>query len=93
MTNARAHVFDRRSRLTVLGGTAILSVPHQTLTTMQEHWCAVIVIGLIAYIVIRAVRNQLERVQAPPALTAQEMLAREEQLRQARARLQAQVEI
>jgi hypothetical protein len=60
---------------------------------MQEHWCAVIVIGLIAYIVIRAVRSQLERVQAPPALTAQEMLAREEQLRQARARLQAQVEI
>jgi hypothetical protein len=93
VTHARTHVFHRRTYSAVLGGNLLLNARHQTFTAMQEHWCAVIVVGLVATIVIRALRNQLGRVQAPPALTAEQIFAREEQMRQARARLQAQVAI
>ena len=57
----------------------------------QDNWFASIVIALIAFIIVRAIKNQLAKVQVPPALTPQQVMAQDEQLRRARANQQAAV--
>ena len=90
--NAGAHIVDRCAHSPVLGGETLdstLSVLRVIFT--QEHWCASIAIIIIVIIIYRAIREQLSRVQLPPAHTAEQLLSLHEQQRLARQRQQAEV--
>jgi hypothetical protein len=57
----------------------------------QEHGTAALVVGFIVFLIVRLIRNQLAKVQPPPACSAEQLLAFEDELRAARERQHAAV--